>query len=71
MLQYGGFGEARGLVFWLIVAGERAEQRPGKELSASVPGVPEQLRDSAGARTYWPQGPDPGPATAHLLHTLH
>lgn len=30
MLQYGGFGEARGLVFWLIVAGNGQSGGPEK-----------------------------------------
>ena len=30
MLQYGGFGEAQGLVFWLIVAGNGQSGGPGK-----------------------------------------
>ena len=71
MLQYGGFGEARGLVFWLIVAGNGQNGGPEKSCPRPFRDVPEQLRDSAGARTYRTQGPDPGPATAHLLHTLH
>lgn len=30
MLQYGGFGEARGLVLWLIVAGNGQSSGPEK-----------------------------------------
>lgn len=52
MLQYGGFGEARGLVFWLIVAENGQSSGPKKNYLRPFRDVPEQLRDSAGARTY-------------------
>ena len=68
MLQYGGSGEARSLVFWLIVAGNGQSGKPPRACLRPFRDVPEQLRDRAGARTYWTQGPDPGPATPHLLH---